>query len=610
MKKQFTNILITSVFLIFGVFTLISQANAETGVSGIITSNTVWTLSNSPYNITGTIQIPEGVTLSVEPGVVIIGSGRAADTENLDIEVWGRLAIIGNENLKIKLNNVFIAPGIHSDNATSSAVIDIEYADINSGGVYNAYMYRYGSLKLTDSVINSLKGIYNNGIYIHSIQGDSYIERNIFINSNGIKMYLLGGHSVFIKNNVFINTNGNFAILTPDKESDRVTVEYNSFLNTDKVFLRCNTIQSNGNLVAINNYWGTDDSNKINSMIFDKNDDLNCSVNIDYQPILNSPHTDTPIMQICSSWTYSDWTLCNSGQQTRTVISSSPSNCISGNPVLTQSCTDAPPACTTWNYSNWSACSSNSQQTRTIVSSLPSGCAGGSSTVIQSCVYAPSTPISSTVEAQTEVTLDSSVQTAKVMAEEKEFTNKIDTKLVKRLVGRILLQVEQFGQAWYLDPVSLTRHYLADGQSSYEALRKFGLGIKNSDILKIPVGQELRFSMTDTDNDGLPDKLEEALGTNPLVADTNGNGVSDGDEVLKENTNPSGTGKLIYSNSLIDRLKGRIVIQTEGRGEAWYINPVDGKRYYLANGEAAYQIMRYLSLGINNVDIRKITVGN
>ena len=197
-----------------------------------------------------------------------------------------------------------------------------------------------------------------------------------------------------------------------------------------------------------------------------------------------------------------------------------------------------------------------------------------------------------------------------VTAEEQALITKIDNKLVRRLAGRILLQVQRFGQAWYLDPLSLKKYYLADGQQAYQALRKFGLGISNADLAKIPVGYESRFIMTDSDNDGLADKIEEALGTNPLIADTDGDGVNDGNEVLKQGTNPLGSGKLITLKTLVDRLKGRILIQVESRGEAWYVNPVDGKRYYMNNGEAAYQIMRFLSLGITDSDIHKIPVGS
>ena len=42
--------------------------------------------------------------------------------------------------------------------------------------------------------------------------------------------------------------------------------------------------------------------------------------------------------RICTSWTYSDWSSCSNGQQTRTIISSSPAGCSGGSPVLSQSC--------------------------------------------------------------------------------------------------------------------------------------------------------------------------------------------------------------------------------------------------------------------------------
>jgi hypothetical protein len=43
---------------------------------------------------------------------------------------------------------------------------------------------------------------------------------------------------------------------------------------------------------------------------------------------------------------------------------------------------------------------------------------------------------------------------------------------------------------------------------------------------------------TDTDNDGLSDTREQELGTDPRNADTDGDGLKDGDEVLKYGTNP------------------------------------------------------------------------
>ena len=267
--------------------------------------------------------------------------------------------------------------------------------------------------------------------------------------------------------------------------------------------------------------------------------------------------------------------------------------------------------CSSVVYSDWQACIGD-KQFRSISDSLPAAC---SLTVAQqlgaqrtcSLVISPEPGHSTGVTGNLEPTKSSSSIKA-IIDSEKELTNKTDKNLIKRLAGRILLQTEQAGQAWYLDPLSLGRYYLADGTSAYNALRKFALGVKDSEIMKIPIGLESRFQMTDSDSDGLPDKLEEALGTDPDKADTDGDGYQDGVE-LRSGHNFLGPEKIIYSSSLINRLKGRILIQTEKRGQAWYINPVDGKRYYLANGEAAYQIMRYLSLGINNDNIRKIKVG-
>jgi len=272
--------------------------------------------------------------------------------------------------------------------------------------------------------------------------------------------------------------------------------------------------------------------------------------------------------------------------------------------------------CTSVIYSNFSNVCSDGYLIRGISTKLPNNC-----TLSAAQIEASKKACTISVGEESEITTSTATSTItsstgnalkeirnKFVALEKSLIKKINKLLTKRLLGHILLQVENHGEAWYLDPVSSARYYLADGESAYTALRQFGLGITNADITKIPVGSYSYTGDVDTDSDGLSDKIENGLGTNPNLADTDKDGVGDGEEILKKNTNPLNSKKLTYSNSLIKRIKGRIVIQTEKKGEAWYINPADGKRYYLADGPMAYQVMRYLSLGITNANIRQLKI--
>lgn len=182
---------------------------------------------------------------------------------------------------------------------------------------------------------------------------------------------------------------------------------------------------------------------------------------------------------------------------------------------------------------------------------------------------------------------------------------KINASLTNRLKGRILLQVEDHGEAWYVRPDNGRRIYMKDGATAYGMMRDLGLGISNTDLEKIPVGVEDRFECADNDGDGLCNKLEEGLGTDPNDDDSDNDGYNDGVEV-RGGYNPLGLGSMVHNNSLVNNLRGKIVLQVQSRGEAWYINPDDGKRYYMTDGPAAYQIMRFLSLGITNTDLSQI----
>ncbi len=54
--------------------------------------------------------------------------------------------------------------------------------------------------------------------------------------------------------------------------------------------------------------------------------------------------------------------------------------------------------------------------------------------------------------------------------------------------------------------------------------------------------------------------------------------------------------------------RGKILIQKESYNRLWYVNPTDGKRYYLRNGEMIFDVIRQLGTGISNKDIQKIAL--
>lgn len=55
----------------------------------------------------------------------------------------------------------------------------------------------------------------------------------------------------------------------------------------------------------------------------------------------------------------------------------------------------------------------------------------------------------------------------------------------------------------------------------------------------------------------------------------------------------------VQAATLASQLSGKILLQVESHGEAWYVNPKDLKRYYLGKPEDAYSLMKQLSTGIS-----------
>ena len=62
--------------------------------------------------------------------------------------------------------------------------------------------------------------------------------------------------------------------------------------------------------------------------------------------------------------------------------------------------------------------------------------------------------------------------------------------LAARLAGRILLQVESKGEAWYVEPQTLERYYLGRPHDCFDLMRGRGLGVKTMDLNQIPLAAD------------------------------------------------------------------------------------------------------------------------
>lgn len=115
----------------------------------------------------------------------------------------------------------------------------------------------------------------------------------------------------------------------------------------------------------------------------------------------------------------------------------------------------------------------------------------------------------------------------------------------EKLAGKIFLQVESHGEAWYINPTNLKRYYLGRPDDAFALMRELGLGVSNTDF-------------------------NNFRGVAPV------------------------------------RLAGRILLKVEDQGQAYYIDPTDRKIHYLGRPQDAFSLMRQKGIGISNKDLTRI----
>ncbi|MGH3923955.1 MAG: right-handed parallel beta-helix repeat-containing protein, partial [Pseudonocardiaceae bacterium] len=123
---------LVGLLLLSGSLEFPDRAAAATNVSGTISTDTTWTLAGSPYVMTDNVYVAAGVTLTIEPGVVVQGSG-----ETRLLTVNGSLAAEGTAGAPITFTSTAdSAPGewhgIRFDSPGGSSTL--EYVNVRYGG--------------------------------------------------------------------------------------------------------------------------------------------------------------------------------------------------------------------------------------------------------------------------------------------------------------------------------------------------------------------------------------------------------------------------------------------------------------------------------------------
>lgn len=125
----------------------------------------------------------------------------------------------------------------------------------------------------------------------------------------------------------------------------------------------------------------------------------------------------------------------------------------------------------------------------------------------------------------------------------------LNAGLASHLKGRILLQVESKGEAWYVHPISGERYFLGRPNDAFGVMRELGLGISNADFDKINAKPTAKFA-------------------------------------------------------------GRIILKIQDKGKAYYINPATLKIYFLGRPDDAFKVMRDQGIGIKNSELEKILIAS
>lgn len=266
-------------------------ANADPGtdVNGdVIRTDTTWSVSGSPYRIHDTVQIAQGATLTIGPGVQIV----SGTTKSLFL-LAGNITLSGSAGAQVTVNGagseaIFALVGKDVDRVG----LTVNHARLSSAGGFlktSGYAVHI-QLTLSDSTLMDLPA-YNYIWY----PLDSTISRNVFVNSGGFSVGTDRSSTVRFESNRFqtASTTG-YWIENWVAYGTAMQVHGNAFMAAGTPTVALKPGYSPVGIDASGNYWGTTDQGVIRQMVLDENTSIDRTGIITVNPVLTEVPSGVP----------------------------------------------------------------------------------------------------------------------------------------------------------------------------------------------------------------------------------------------------------------------------------------------------------------------------
>lgn len=271
-----------------------SQDLANTFAGGAVSGDAVLQAKDIPYTITSPIDIPEGASLTINPGVELVAKAASL------FRVQGTLVVAGTSQkpviLKVSENFVQTIATASGENAQR---IDISFAHITGG---RSFDIAAKSFALRDSEIVDQKNCQFGSLNEISIsKADTAFARNYFKSVCGfsfnVSFGVFGPRGTFVvENNLFDgNSLGSAWVSVTSIWKDTLTLKGNTFATPTSKVVATGFFKTN--VLADGNYWGNLSINEVRKLVDSSVADTFNPALVVLNNVLSAPSSLTPTGQ-------------------------------------------------------------------------------------------------------------------------------------------------------------------------------------------------------------------------------------------------------------------------------------------------------------------------